>query len=185
MEGTMAVITPWAVDFAPKNWALCNGQLLPIAQNQALFSLLGTTYGGNGVSTFGLPDLRGRRPVSTGQGPGLSNYTLGEATGTDQVTLNITNVPGHSHNGNVNLTINCDSSEGGVTRPTNTLPAGATNAYSTTPTPPSPAPPDQMGAPAYTVTIGTAGNNLPFNNLMPYLVVNYIICMYGIFPSRN
>src|SRR5690349_17540903 len=181
MEGTIAEIRMFAGNFAPRNWAFCSGQLMSIASNTALFSLLGTTYGGNGVSTFGLPDLRGRRPVSTGQGPGLSNYTLGEAIGSDQVTLNIANMPGHSHNGNVTLSINCDSSEGGVTRPTNTLPAGATNAYSANPTPPAPAPPDQMAPATYAVTIGTAGNILPFNNHMPYLVVNYIICMYGIF----
>lgn len=185
----MAVITPFAVDFAPKNWALCNGQLLPIAQNQALFSLLGTTYGGNGVNTFALPDLRGRRPVSTGQGLGLANYTLGEATGSDQVTLNLSNLPGHVHNGNVSLQIDCDSNEGTVPRATNTFPALLTNAYSANATPnPPPQPPaqqDQMAAPTYAVTIGNAGSNLPFNNLMPYLVVNYIICMYGLFPSRN
>lgn len=182
----MAVITTFAADFAPKNWALCNGQLLPIAQNQALFSLLGTTYGGNGVNTFALPDLRGRRPVSPGQGPGLSNYTLGETTGADQVTLTIANIPAHLHDGNLTLHIDCDSSDGTVTRPTNTYPAATGNAFSATPSvPPPPAPPDQMAAPTYNVTVGTAGNSLPFSNLMPYLVVNYVICMYGIFPSRN
>jgi microcystin-dependent protein len=180
MEGVMAVVTCFAADFAPKNWAFCNGQLLPIAQNQALFSLLGTTYGGNGVNTFGLPDLRGRRPVSQGQGPGLSMYTLGEVTGTETTTLTINNIPPHLHNGTIALQLDADSSDGGVGRAINTYPAGLANSYAA-PT----AVTGQMATPGYNVTIGAAGGNQPFPVLMPYLVVNYIICMYGIFPSRN
>jgi microcystin-dependent protein len=99
MEGVLAVVTCFAADFAPKNWALCSGQILQISTNQALFSLLGTTYGGNGIQTFGLPDLRGRTPVSAGQGPGLSNYNLGQVTGAESVTLTTPNLPSHIHTG--------------------------------------------------------------------------------------
>src|SRR5438105_10342167 len=90
-------------NFAPRGWAFCNGQIMSIAQNTALFSLLGTTYGGDGITTFALPDLRGRAPVGQGQGPGLSNITLGEASGTESITLTIANMPGHNH------TLGCDN----------------------------------------------------------------------------
>src|SRR5436189_142599 len=103
MEGVIAVVTCFAADFAPKNWAFCNGQLLAISTNQALFSLLGTTYGGNGVQTFGLPDLRGRTPVSPGQGNGLSNYALGQSAGAESVSVTGNNMPAHNHNGNITL----------------------------------------------------------------------------------
>jgi microcystin-dependent protein len=181
MEGTIAVVTCFGAEWAPKNWASCNGQLLPISQNQALFSLLGTTYGGNGVTTFGLPDLRGRRPVSPGQGIGLSNYVLGEMTGTETVTLSIPNLPMHTHNNELTLVLDADSNPGGVTRPVNTYPAMADNSYAASPT----AAPNQMVPPTYAVAIGTTGSSQPVPVLMPYLVVNYIICLYGIFPSRN
>src|SRR5438270_2669849 len=96
-EPFLGEIRMFGGNFAPRGWSLCNGQLLPIAQNTALFSLLGTTYGGNGQTTFALPDLRGRVPLHWGQGPGLSNYDLGEQTGTESVTLLSTQMPAHSH----------------------------------------------------------------------------------------
>lgn len=97
MEGTMATIMLFAADFAPKYWAYCNGQLLSIAQNSALFSLLGTTYGGNGTTNFALPNFQSRTAVGTGQGPGLSNVVLGEMAGLQNITLNVTNLPQHIH----------------------------------------------------------------------------------------
>src|SRR6185436_412469 len=97
-EPFIGMIVMFAATFAPRNWAFCDGQLLSIAQNTALFSILGTTYGGNGQTTFALPDLRSRVPVSTGQGPGLSNYSLGQVGGTETVTLNINQLPAHVHN---------------------------------------------------------------------------------------
>jgi microcystin-dependent protein len=178
MEGVLAVVTCFAADFAPKNWALCSGQILQISTNQALFSLLGTTYGGNGIQTFGLPDLRGRTPVSAGQGPGLSNYNLGQVTGAESVTLTTPNLPSHIHTGPVTLQLQADSNPGSSTSVEFAYPAGLNGAYAA-------APNGTMVAPAYAATIGPTGNNQPVSILSPYLAINYIICLYGIFPSRN
>jgi len=180
MEGVMAVVTMVAYDFAPKNWAYCNGQILPIAQNQALFSLLGTTFGGNGVNTFGLPNLMGRIPVGVGQGPGLSNYTLGEVTGSETTALSIANLPTHTHNGNVTV-IPKGSNSADELAPGSNSPGQIANGYDTSPTPAI----FMQGPNVISTTIGTAGSSQPFPILEPYLVVNYVICMYGIFPSRN
>ena len=156
-------------NFAPRNWALCDGQLLSIASNTALFSLLGTTYGGNGQTTFGLPDLRGRVPVHQGQGPGLSDRTLGESAGTETVTLLPTQMPAHHHPG---------ASAGTATlgNPGGSLPgSGAAAIYVDTP----------PGLTMSTATQPPRGGGQPHPNLMPYLCINFIICMAGIFPSRN
>lgn len=178
MEGTMAVITTWAADFAPKNWAYCNGQILPISQNQALFSLLGTTYGGDGRVTFALPNMQSRTAVSQGQGQGLSNYTLGEMGGSPTATLTINNIPPHAHNGPVTIAPRANSSDGSVGEPggnyPGTLPNGYTNAANVAgPTP------------NYSVTIGVAGGSMPYSTEAPYLTLNYVICMFGLYPSRN
>lgn len=178
MEGVMAVVTMVAYDFAPKNWAYCNGQLLPIAQNQALFSLLGTTYGGNGVNTFALPNMQSRVPVGTGQG--LSNYTLGEVTGTESVMLTIPNIPAHVHNGNINITPRGGNSADELASVGN-YPGQIANGYSATAT----SGVTMQGPTIISTTIGTAGGSQPFEILTPYTVLNYVICMYGIFPSRN
>ncbi len=180
MEGVMAVVTMVAYDFAPKNWAFCNGQILPIAQNQALFSLLGTTYGGNGVNTFALPNLMGRTPVGLGQGQGLSNYTLGEVTGTENTILTINNLPPHVHNGTVTVTPRGGNS-GDDANAAGNAPGLQAGGYQATPTPGT----FMQGPTVISTTIGSSGGNQPFSILTPYLVVNYVICMYGIFPSRN
>lgn len=180
MEGVMAVVTMVAYDFAPKNWAYCNGQILPIAQNQALFSLLGTTYGGNGINTFALPNLQSRTPVGVGQGGGLSNYTLGELIGAETATLSINNMPAHAHNGNITVTPRAGYSQDDRSPSTN-FPGQVTNGYAT----PATANTFMQGPNVVSATIGTAGSNQPFEILTPYLVLNYVICMYGIFPSRN
>lgn len=156
-------------NFAPQGWAMCNGQLLSIAQNTALFSLLGTTYGGDGQTTFALPDLRGRVPLSSGQGPGLSNYTLGEAGGAESITLTAAQMPQHTHSANANAGDPTD------TTPTNHVPAGgSTGSYN---------------AAANTVMsagmIGPAGGSQPHENRQPYLTLNWIIALEGIFPSRS
>ena len=154
-------------NFAPRGWAFCNGQILPIAQNTALFSLLGTTYGGNGQTTFALPDLRGRVPTSSGQGPGLSNYTLGQLAGEETVTLLQTQIPAHSH------FPPCSSDDPNAGSPKNNFPATVgTSIYSTTSN-------ANMGA------TSSVGGSQPHNNLPPYLVLNYCIALQGIFPSRN
>ncbi len=168
-------IRMFAGNFAPRGWALCNGQLLPIAQNTALFSILGTTYGGNGQTTFALPDLRGRVPLSSGQGPGLSPYTLGEMAGSESVTLLTTQMPTHTH------TLNASTQPGSATSPAGGVCAsgvdsqgGNVNGYV--------ASPNTTMAPQ---AIGAAGGNQPHENRQPYLCVNFIIALQGIFPSRN
>lgn len=181
MEGTIGVVTSVAYDFIPKNWANCSGQLLAIAQNQALFSILGTTYGGNGVNTFALPDLRGRAPISQGNGSstGLSSYILGEVGGTETATMGISSMPAHTHNGPVSLSLPASTDPGDNTSTENNyIATGTANSFSTNAN-------TTFGAPTYHGTIGTAGGSMPFNILRPYLTLNFVICMYGIFPSRN
>ena len=157
-------------NFAPRGWAFCSGQILPIAQNTALFSLLGTTYGGNGTTTFALPDLRGRCAISSGQGPGLSNYSLGEVTGTENITLIANQLPPHGH------TVGAVDDDSTTATPTNALPANiAAKGYS-------------KGAANTSMNptmIGGGGGNQPHSNLQPLLVLNYCIALEGIFPSRN
>lgn len=180
MEAIMGTVTCFAGNYAPRNYMTCNGQVLAISTNQALFSILGTTYGGNGTSTFALPDLRGRAPVSSGQGYGLQNYTLGEVTGSESATLIQDNLPPHIHQGPVQLQLDADSSEGGVSRAVGTYPAVLANAYA-----PSPTAGVTMAAPKYSATINPAGNNQPIDVRSPVLALTYIICVQGIYPSRN
>ena len=156
--------------FAPRGWAMCNGQILSISQNTALFSLLGTTYGGNGQTTFALPDLRGRVPVHEGQGPGLSPYVLGEVTGTETVTLTSQQMPSHVHPFTV----------GGSSTPASKSPAGNYNAAFGTQAYGSPAD-VQMGSNQTSPT----GGGQPHSNIQPLLVLNFCIALQGIFPSRN
>ena len=156
-------------NFAPQGWAFCNGQIMSIAQNSALFSLLGTTYGGNGQTTFALPDLRGRVAISAGQGPGLQNYSLGEVAGSESVTLISTQMPAHTH------LVGASTGSAQAT-PDNAFPGSDTStqiydlAASTTMNP-------QM--------IQPAGGSQPHENRQPYLVLNYIIALQGVYPSRS
>lgn len=158
-------------NFPPRGWATCNGQLLPIAQNTALFSLLGTTYGGNGVSTFALPDLGGRAPMHPGQGPGLSLRDLGESGGSETVQLAPGQMPAHSHF--------ASAADGPATTndPTDRLPAvSPEDAYQErggkAPTPMSPA------------TVGVMGGDQAHNNVQPSLVMNFVIALQGVYPPR-
>jgi microcystin-dependent protein len=157
-------------NFAPRGWAFCQGQILAIAQNTALFSLLGTTYGGNGQTTFALPDLRGRVPNSAGQGPGLSNYTLGEQGGSENVTLIAQQMPAHNH------PIAVNNSGANTGRPSGAYPGQTSgNTY-------APSPDGSTLAPQ---AVGNAGNSQPHENRPPYLTLNYCIALEGIYPSRN
>jgi microcystin-dependent protein len=160
-------------NFAPVGWALCNGQILSIAQNTALFSLLGTTYGGNGTQTFALPDLRSRVAIHQGQGPGLSSYIQGQISGSENVTLLYNNMPIHNH------LVNAVGSGGNQSAPTNNLPAvestGTSLDYSNA------AATGQMS----NGMIANAGGSQPFSVIQPYLCINFIIALQGIFPSRN
>jgi microcystin-dependent protein len=165
----IAEIRIFPYNFAPRNWAFCNGQLLSIAQNTALFSLLGTNYGGNGITTFALPNFQGSGPVHAGQGPGLSNYAVGEQGGAPTVTLLTTQIPQHSH------AANAVSGPGNQQTPVGNVWAGATQKpYATTSN-------AQMNPGALQVS----GGSQPHNNLPPYLVLNFCIALFGIFPSRN
>ncbi|MGB8648898.1 MAG: tail fiber protein [Anaerolineae bacterium] len=170
----VAEIRMFGCNFAPTGWAQCNGQLLPISQNTALFSLLGTTYGGDGKSTFGLPNLQGCIPMQQGQGAGLSLRDLGETAGEDSVTLLQTEMSSHAH-----------GAQGFAN-------AGGQNPGSTT----TWSDPNQRGLTAYTASsaqnvtmnplaLSVTGGSLPHNNLMPYLVVNFCIAMQGIYPARS
>jgi microcystin-dependent protein len=158
-------------NFPPLGWALCNGQLLPINQNTALFSLLGTTYGGDGITNFALPDLRGRVPIHMGQGPGLSSFVIGQTGGAEAITLTAAQMPSHSH------TLNASSQNGSSDTPTGAFPAKSAAGV------------PQYGAASNTAmaaaAVSTAGSNVPHENHQPFLTMNYIIALNGIFPSRN
>jgi microcystin-dependent protein len=173
-EAFVAEIRIFAFNFAPRGWAFCNGQLLPIAQNTALFSLLGTTYGGNGQTNFGLPNLQGMAPMHPGQGPGLTARQLGEQGGSQAVTLLGSQLPAHTHQARAN------TGTAGQAGPGGNVPASLAGR-----TPPplyqSSAPNAAMSAQALTAT----GGGGPHNNLQPYLVLNFCIAMQGVFPARN
>jgi microcystin-dependent protein len=180
MEGVIGYTTLFAGNFAPKNWALCQGQVINIQSNTALFSILGTTYGGNGTTTFGLPDLRGRAVVSTGQGPGLSSYTLGQQTGAENITLNLTNLAAHVHP--VSITATPGSANSSTVADPNAAVYGpesnGNQAFSSAPTvfmAPYPA----------TLNVNPAGSGQPFSSRNPVLGLEYIICLYGVYPARN
>ena len=173
MDPFVAEIRIYPFNFAPKGWAFCNGQLLPLSQNTALFSLLGTTYGGDGKSNFALPNMQGNAPMHPGQGPGLSLHDLGETGGSDTVTLLESEIPSHSHtvqSAPANLPANLDV-------PTNNSfgKSAQGNAYV--------APPTQVQLSSQ--TIAPAGGSLPHNNLMPYLTLNFCIALQGVFPPRT
>src|SRR4051794_20925571 len=168
-EPILGQIMIFAGNFAPRGWATCDGQLMAIAQNTALFSILGTTYGGNGQTTFALPDLRGRVPLHPGQGPGLSPHEQGENAGQETSTLTVNELPAHTHS------VSPPASNGvqSTNRPGGAVPArgGAyRDSANTTMTPATSAP---------------SGGGQPHNNMQPYLGINYIIALEGIYPSRN
>ncbi len=174
MDPFVAEIRIFPFNFAPKGWAFCDGQLLPISQNTALFSLLGTTYGGDGRSNFALPDLQGRAPMHPGQGPGLSLHDLGEADGSDTVTLLQSEIPAHRHA----MQANAATSDLQGPSPTRVLArASGGSAY-------------QTDASANIVAmapqaLSPAGGDQPHNNLQPYLTLNFNIALQGVFPPRS
>jgi microcystin-dependent protein len=159
-------------NFAPRGYALCNGQILAIAQNDALYALIGTTYGGNGQETFALPDLRGRVPVHRGQGPGLSNYVIGQVGGSEAVTLTLQQMPLHTH------AAQADPNTGTANSPAAHSWAAQSGAKQFAP-----------GAAANTTmspqAVTLAGGSQPHDNMMSFLVIHFIIALEGVFPSRN
>ncbi len=181
-EPFIGEIKLFGFNFAPKGYALCNGAIMSIAQNTALFSLLGTVYGGNGQTTFGLPDLQGRAPIGQGQGQGLPAYTIGAKAGATSVTLTTANMPAHVHavNGMV-VKMGVFTGVGEDSSPNGNYPATAgSDLYAGSSTPNN-----FMGPAQVSGTTDVAGGNLPIGTLPPYLVMNYSIAIQGIFPSRN
>ena len=191
MQAFLSTILVWPPNFAPNGWALCAGQLLSISQNTALFSLLGATYGGDGITTFGLPNLQGRVPVGAGQGSGLSLYNLGDNGGVESVNLGINTMPQHSHSATQNLSVSLPAvtTTGTTNQPgPSVAPAAPTDAARNPVNIYSNATPNQnLGKPSIsgTISIGLTGNGLPHENRQPYLAVNYIIALQGFFPSRG
>lgn len=176
MEGYIAAIWMFGGNFAPRGWAFCQNQIISISSNTALFSLLGTTYGGNGSTTFALPDLRGRVPVGTGQGPGLSQITMGQMAGTPTVTLISSQMPVHNH------ALVATTIPGTTGTPANNVMVASPLAAGR--------PVTAFAVPGATTTlnpasIGNSGGSQPHENMQPYLGINYIICAEGIYPSRN
>ena len=167
-EPFLGQISIFVFNFAPRGWAFCNGQILPIAQNTALFSLLGTTYGGNGQTTFALPNLMSRVPVHFGQGPGLSSYALGQTSGSETVTLTSSQMPAHNHLASVT------GAGAGASRPGGNFPSGG-GAYATA----------SDGGTFNAAFIQNAGGGQPHANIQPYLALNFCIAIEGIYPSRN
>lgn len=166
----VAEIRVFPFNFAPTGWAFCNGQILPLSQNTALFSLLGTIYGGDGKSTFALPDLQGSVPMHPGQGPGLSEHVLGEMSGSQYVTLLQSEIPSHTHG---LMTAADDQYESNVAT-NNALTRSNLNIYSNTLTI------TQMAF----QSLSPVGGSLPHNNMMPYLTLNFCIALQGVFPAR-
>src|SRR4051794_9759097 len=171
MDPFVAEIRIFPFNFAPKGWAFCDGQILPLSQNTALFSLLGTTYGGDGKSTFALPNLQGSAPMHPGQGPGLSLHDLGETGGSETVTLLQSEIPAHSHGTSASL------ADG-----TNQAPAGEKLATGIGI--------GQYAAPGATTqlspnALSPAGGDQPHNNMQPYLTLNFNIALQGVFPPRS
>ena len=185
MEGMIGEIRLFAGNFAPKNWSFCNGATIQIASNTALFSILGTTYGGNGTTNFQLPNLQSRTAIGAGSGPGLSPVSLGQAAGTETTTLTANNMPAHTHQ----AIVNASGANSTAASPAGQYPAALTTRVATA---------------GYTLRAGTYGNsvdgapmasdmvtfsptggNSPFSIVNPYLGMNYVICMYGVYPSRG
>ncbi|WP_028612125.1 phage tail protein [Paenibacillus harenae] len=172
MEPYIGEIRVFAGNFAPKGWALCNGQLIPIPSNTALFSILGVTYGGDGKTTFALPNMMGKAPMQQGAGAGLSPRTLGEVGGSPSVTLTTSEIPAHTH-------IPQAVAAGSTTSPVNGVWAGLVQGRGT-PTVYGTSPTTEMNP----IAIGVAGGSQPHNNMQPYLGLNFIIALQGIFPPR-
>ncbi len=168
-------IRPTAFNFAPYDWALCQGQMLPISQYSALFSLLGTNFGGNGTSTFALPDLRGRVGISIGNGIGLSPYVMGESGGSEAASLTLSQIPTHTHLASAN------SNQGGNTSPQGSIWTQVNDGFGNSFNMYAP-PPVNVTLPP--TTASPAGGNLPVSMMQPYLPLNYIIALQGIFPTR-
>lgn len=169
-EPFLGEIRMFGGNFAPNGWALCDGQLLQVSQNEGLFALLGTIYGGNGRTTFGLPDLRGRVPIDFGQGVGLPNYPIGTKAGSETATVTTAQLPAHNHFG-----LQVSQNAGNSPTPVGNVPAVApVNAYGNTAT-----------ANLNNAAIANTGGGASHNNVMPFLAITFIIALLGVFPSQT
>ena len=203
MEGTIAEIRMFGGNFAPRTWAFCSGQLLPISSNTALFSILGTQYGGDGRTSFALPDMRGRVPIHPGNGPGLTDRRIGEKGGVENVTLNLLEIPAHNHpatiqdatlsgatmTGQLHVSSAAPNEEEADGNNLGT-PSRATAIYTSGSVDETLQPGSVSGSVSGTlsggqVSVGLAGGNHAHTNMQPFLCVNFIICMQGVFPSRS
>lgn len=197
-EAYIGEIRMFGGNFAISQWQMCNGQLIAIAQNQALFAIIGTYYGGNGTTNFALPDFRGRVPIHQGTGPGQPNYVIGQSGGTSQVTLSVNNLPPHNHATFANptstgITIQGGSGTGNATTPGGNYLSGKTSGttglssgelYCTTAGAAGALNPASLSIPA-NLTTGLTGGSAPVPIMPPYLTVTFLIALFGIFPSRN
>lgn len=184
-EDYIGEIMLFAGNYAPRNYLFCHGQLIAISDNPALFSILGTTYGGNGVTTFALPDLRGRVPMGAGQGPGLTPHFRGEQGGVEQVSLTASQMPAHSHAATLTASgqLMCNNTTAGDDSPAgNSLSRAETDIYSEN----APATAMAYGSVAVTgtVTVDASGAGQPVYNMQPYATINYCICVQGLYPPR-
>ncbi|GGH72100.1 microcystin-dependent protein [Filimonas zeae] len=202
MDGTIGEIRMFGGTFAPAGWMLCQGQQLSLSDYQALYTIIGTTYGGDGQTSFLLPNISSRSVVGAGQGTGLSNYILGQVSGTEGVTLLQSQLPAHTHTPTIQtetvtpaatVTLSGTNTGGNGTTPAGSL-YGTDNNLPLYATPGSATPVamaanavtiNSFAGPLPTVTVGVAGSSLPHNNIQPYTAVNFIICVLGIYPSRN
>jgi microcystin-dependent protein len=180
-ENILAEIRLFAGNFAPRNWAFCHGQLLPIAQYTPLFSLLGTMYGGNGKTNFALPDLRGRVAIGQGQGPGLTMRWLGEMDGSETINLVADNLPLHSHSVSGTVSMDCYAGPGNSDTPHNTYPAmlEGTDMYAAATNG------NIMPAMQHNLNVTATGASQAVNNMQPVLALSYIIGMAGVYPQRS
>jgi microcystin-dependent protein len=178
MEGIIGYTTIFAGNFAPRSWAFCQGQIIPIASNTALFSILGTTYGGNGTTTFALPDLRGRTVVGAGQGPGTNNYSLGQPNGLETNTITLAQMPAHVHPVQVVITPVASNDKGSTSPIGGAYGNGTELLY-------NPSGDSTFKAYPAALTMQNIGNSQAFSTLHPVLGLNYVICLQGIYPSRN
>ena len=179
-EPYLGQIKMFAGNFAPRGWAFCDGQLLAISQNDALFSLLGTIYGGDGRTTFALPDLRGRVPVSAGSGPGLTPRTQGAKYGSETVTLNQNQMPSHTHSTTTTSQLAVSTDVGTELNADGQVIANHANAFNPTATDDT-----ILAGVSSILSLGNSGGNQTHNNMQPSLGINYIIALVGVYPSRN
>mgnify|MGYP001191918932 FL=1 len=192
MEGTIATVTQFGANWAPRAWSFCGGQLIAISSNTALFSIIGTMYGGDGRTTFALPDLRGRCALGTGAGPGLTPRSAGQKFGSETVTLTSLNLPSHNHAvivqsaGHVAVPVNTETGSADEASPgAGVLTNSGGDVYASAPTANAMYSGSPMPVAGLQVETGLMGGNQSFNNMQPSLAISYIICTQGIFPSRG